>query len=58
VKVKRETLYDRAGAWVSVTKMPLRDKSGQIIGTFGIANNVTAQVNARTLWSTRPCTTR
>ena len=45
VKVKRETLYDRAGAWVSVTKMPLRDKSGQIIGTFGIANNVTAQVN-------------
>ncbi|MGD0945652.1 MAG: EAL domain-containing protein [Acidimicrobiales bacterium] len=46
VKVKRETLHDGAGAWVSVTKMPLRDKSGQIIGTFGIANNVTAQVNA------------
>jgi diguanylate cyclase (GGDEF)-like protein/PAS domain S-box-containing protein len=46
VKVKRETLHDGAGAWVSVTKMPLRDRSGQIIGTFGIAHNVTAQVNA------------
>src|ERR1035438_9662075 len=36
-KVERETYGGRADAWVSSTKMPLRDEHGQIIGTFGIS---------------------
>ena len=27
--------------WASVTKMPLHDKSGQVIGTFGVARDIT-----------------
>lgn len=29
--------------WVLVTKMPLRDESGEIIGTFGVAREITKQ---------------
>jgi PAS domain S-box-containing protein len=45
-KVERETYRGRADAWVSTTKMPLRDAAGQIIGTFGISRDVTAQIEA------------
>src|ERR1039457_3391362 len=45
-KVERETYGGRADAWVSTTKMPLRDEHGQIIGTFGISRDVTAQIRA------------
>jgi diguanylate cyclase (GGDEF)-like protein len=45
-KLERETFHDRADAWVSTSKMPLRDERGQIIGTFGITRDVTAQVRA------------
>jgi len=45
-KVERETFHDHPDAWVSTTKMPLRDKRGEIIGTWGIARDVTAQVEA------------
>jgi PAS domain S-box-containing protein len=45
-KVERETYSGQADAWVSTTKMPLRDSGGRIIGTFGISRDVTAQVRA------------
>lgn len=45
-KIERETFADRADAWVSTTKLPLRDDDGRIVGTFGISRDVTAQVLA------------
>ncbi len=45
-KVERETFRDRPDAWVSTTKLPLRDNDGRIVGTFGISRDVTAQVLA------------
>jgi diguanylate cyclase (GGDEF)-like protein/PAS domain S-box-containing protein len=45
-KLEQETFLDRTGPWVSSTKMPLRDERGQIIGTFGISRDVTAQIKA------------
>jgi diguanylate cyclase (GGDEF)-like protein/PAS domain S-box-containing protein len=45
-KIERETFRDRPDAWVSTTKLPLRDDEGHIVGTFGISRDVTAQVLA------------
>ena len=45
-KLERETFHEQADAWASTSKMPLRDKRGQIIGTFGITRDVTAQIKA------------
>jgi len=43
-KLERETFDDRPDTWVSTTKLPLRDEHGRVIGTWGIAHDVTAQV--------------
>ena len=45
-KVERETYSGRPDAWVSTTKMALRDERGEIIGTFGITRDITAQITA------------
>lgn len=48
-QVERETYTGRPDAWVSTTKMPLLDRNGQIIGTFGISRDVTAHVSAENM---------
>jgi two-component system, sensor histidine kinase and response regulator len=45
-KLDRETYEGKPDAWLSTTKMPLRDAQGRVIGTFGITRDVTAQVRA------------
>ena len=45
-KLEREVYPNRPDILVSSTKVPLRDKRGDIVGTFGISRDVTAQVEA------------
>ncbi|QEG42280.1 PAS domain-containing protein [Roseimaritima ulvae] len=45
-KLERETYEDHPDTWCSTTKLPLRDRDGQVIGTFGISRDVTEQKKA------------
>jgi PAS domain S-box-containing protein len=38
---EKETHSDRPDTWVSTIKLPMRDKEGNIIGTFGISRDIT-----------------
>lgn len=41
-KVEHITLRDGSTSWVSTTKLPWRDASGRIIGTFGMTRDITS----------------
>ena len=38
---ERETWRDQPDTWVLTTKMPLRDDTGAVVGTFGISRDIT-----------------
>lgn len=43
---EEETWQTGQNAWVSTTKMPLRDADGRIVGTFGISRDITKHKQA------------
>ncbi|HTP60197.1 MAG TPA: PAS domain-containing protein, partial [Spirochaetia bacterium] len=45
-KEEKETWRDRPPTWVLSTKLPLRDKNGEIVGTFGISRSITERKRA------------
>lgn len=45
-KEEKETYDDRPDQWVLTTKLPLRDKAGKIIGTFGMSMDITDRKQA------------
>ena len=48
IKEEKETWKDRPDTWVSTVKLPLLDKEGHTVGTFGISNNITERKTAET----------
>ena len=45
-KVEKETWPDGRTTWVSTSKLPLRDREENVVGTFGVSRDITAQQEA------------
>jgi PAS domain S-box-containing protein len=45
-KVEKETWPDGRASWCSTTKLPLLDDKGHVVGTFGISQDISAQMQA------------
>jgi PAS domain S-box-containing protein len=43
-KVERQTASDGAEIWASVTKVPLRNRAGEVTGIIGISRDITALI--------------
>ncbi|WKZ70821.1 MAG: PAS domain S-box protein [Melioribacteraceae bacterium] len=46
-KIEKESWKDGKIGWVSTTKLPLYDKNGKIVGTFGITRDISELKNAQ-----------
>ncbi len=45
-EIEHETYAGNRETWCSTSKLPLHDKNGRVIGTFGISRDVTQQMRA------------
>ena len=43
-KIEHETFEDRPDDWAQTTRLPLRDESGKVVGTWGVTHDITARV--------------